>query len=288
MPSVNNDIMFGLELECVEVTSAAAAIVRDRQWLVRHDGSVRGPCDEELPDSREIITRPVPVTVRCGQDGSDLAINVASLSRIAETVTDICRCAATVNKTCGFHIHLGRPGKTESDWGVKKSEWGPERTRAMLIVGLILEEALFRACPPSRVLSTYCQPIRASYTATELGSYYPMGATLPNNKYDCLKRRCWLNLVETRRKGTDSRLLRGLSHGLGTIEIRLMGNTNNPEYTLAWVMLWIKIAAYVAYLPTSLAILRCAATGSVSADLAAVTSLKNQYDTETIGNTCAL
>lgn len=288
MPSVNNSISFGLELECVQTTAEAQNVINEHRWLVRHDGSVRGQQNEELPDSLEIITRPLSVAVHCGQDGSDLSIDADSLRSVAGTVSDLCRCAAVVNKTCGFHIHLGKPGKDDSDWDVKKSDWGPERTRTMLIIGLLMEERLFRACPPSRAQSAYCQPIGTAYTRAELGSYYPMGATLPNNKYDCHKRRCWLNLVETRRKGTDHRLLRGLSHGLGTIEVRLLGNTNNPEYALAWVLLWLKIAAYVAYLPSSLAILRCIATGSIASELNDVITLKNQYDTETVqGLTCA-
>lgn len=272
MPGVNSKIFFGVELECTRVSSCMPRVVNQHNWLIRHDGSVRTLQNEDMPDSREIITRPIPVDVEGSQDGACWHL---SCSTLAQDIIDLCSCASEVNTTCGVHVHLGRPGKTHSDWGdVNKSDWGPERVRTMLIIGLMLEDRMYDLCHDSRRCSAYCRKIRDIYTNEELGSYYPAGATVPDNKYDCLKRRCWLNIVETRRKGTDSRLLRGLSHGTGTIEIRLLGNTKNPEYIYSWIALWLQIASYVAYLPGSLAVMRAGYSGDLDRLFAAVAHAK--------------
>jgi len=97
-------------------------------------------------------------------------------------------------------------------------------------------------------------------------------------KFDNIKRYCWMNLIETKRVGTDERPGRGSSHALGTIEVRSLGNTAKFEYVWAWTNLLLKLAAYVAYLPSSLAILRCGMINSFEEDF----SLLGKYKAEVV------
>lgn len=277
MPNIQAKIYVGFELECAELSSNALRIINTEHFLARHDGSVTSPFGEPLPSSREIITLPIEVDVTANQDGNNIQLNLAA---VESSLRALCKCASEVNASCGFHVHLGRPGNEQSSWGCPKSDWGPERSRTMLVIGSFLEKQLYELCPPSRMRSAYCVPIKQSYTRNELCSYYPVGAKLPDNKYDCLKRRCWLNLVETRRHGSDERLLYGRSLGLGTIEIRMLGNVRRFDYIYSWAKLWLKIAAYVAYLPSSLAILHCVVANSIENEINEVARLKDEKTVE--------
>jgi hypothetical protein len=106
---------------------------------------------------------------------------------------------------------------------------------------------------PSRLNNDTCELISKRYTKNDLGQFYPMGRVDPN-KYTNRKRYCWLNLIETARQGTRSDNGYGSSPATGTIEIRFLGETDCPSYIFMWTRLWLKIAALVAYVPSTLAI----------------------------------
>jgi hypothetical protein len=187
-------------------------------------------------------------------------------------VKDLCSCAVEINKSCGIHVHLGRPDLGGGN--PNKSFWEPERVRTFLIIGHLLEEKLFGLCPASRRDNQYCKKIAESYQdGRDFKQFYPVGQ-VQARKYENPKRYCWLNLIETRRVGTDAPG-RAAGPGLGTIEVRMLGNVRRFEYIWAWVQLWVKIGAYVAYLPSSLAISHCCFSGSLAGDFQRVELAKN-------------
>jgi len=84
-------------------------------------------------------------------------------------------------------------------------------------------------------------------------SYYPIGKVVAN-KRENTKRYCWLNLIETQRVGTKRTPGLGEGPATKTVEIRLLGNTRRFNYIWAWTRFWVRVAAYIAYVPTSLAV----------------------------------
>lgn len=270
MPNINATMTFGLELEVVKLTLQARDLMTRHHLSTYFDRSIKGRNGEDLPESiedgggAEIISQPLNFQVRSPQDGRGLSVD---LGASADTVRAMCECAAEVNKSCGLHIHLGRPvGGRPVGGQLSVSAWQPEHTRTMLLIGLFLEDRLFSVCPPSRRNSSYCRPIRMCYTAEELGSYYPMGTVNPG-KYQNPKRYCWLNTVETRRDHPRS------PH---TIEVRMLGSVRRFDYILAWTKLWCKIAAYVAHVPSSLAMMHCCFSGSLDSDFAEIKRVREE------------
>jgi hypothetical protein len=98
-----------------------------------------------------------------------------------------------------------------------------------------------------------------------MGQFYPVGKVDPV-KYSNQKRYCWLNLIETARKGNRSDSGFGGSPSTGTIEIRMLGETDNSAYIYYWLQLWLKIASLVAYAPNTLAISNCCFSDVLESD----------------------
>lgn len=280
MPQVDAELTFGLELEVVKLTDEAAELINRHGFQRRYDRTIRGHRNEELPDSIdcgggcEVITKPIAVGIKCNQDGNHMQIDYRGADQI---VRDLCKCAKEVNTSCGLHVHLGRPVSSAElgPFGVRPSKWEPERVRAMLAVATMIEPKLFDVCPDSRKNNRYCLPIARSYPEKDLTSYYPVGEVVAR-KYDNQKRYCWLNLIETQRKGSDPRVGRGAGPATGTIEIRMMGNVRRFNYIWAWTQLWLKIAAYVAYVPSSLALMHCVIGDSLKTEFELLARLKEE------------
>jgi Putative amidoligase enzyme len=249
-----------MELECTALTSNAATLSNQHGFNIHDDATVRD--NRGNPTGREIVTQPLVVSMECGNDGSNLRIDYGDTQ---EVVRALCACAHSVNKTCGVHVHLGRPMANAE----QKSKWEPERVRTFLAIGLLIEERIFTLVPPSRHSNRYCTKIRDVFTDQDIKSYYPVGEVLPR-KMSNPKRYAWLNLIETKRVGTDARAYRQASEATGTIEVRLLGNTRRFDYIWAWTVLWTKIAAYVAYLPSSLAINHCVLASSLEPEISNV------------------
>lgn len=270
MPSITKKLTFGLELEIVKLSPTARELIARHRFGSHYDRTIRGRNGEALPGSvedgggTELVTQPVSVDVTCAADGSGMSIDYG---QSAAVVRDLCACAAEVNVSCGLHVHLGRPDTAG------KSRWEPERVRTMLLIGMALEKKLFDLCPASRLNNQYCKAISASYAMTDLRQFYPMGEVRPR-KYDNPKRYCWMNIIETRRNGDDAEG-RAAGPGLGTIEIRMLGNARRFDYVWAWVRLWLQIGAYVAYVPSSLAVGHCVYSGSLDAAFRDLAEAKN-------------
>ena len=253
MPNVNEKITFGLELEGLVATPASATYIskftkRFDHSIVRDDGS---PLPRTLEEGGgfEFITRPLVADVSMSNTGENLTVTYPDGGDT--DVMQLCDCVAHVNRSCGVHVHLGRPSRDN----FLMSKWEPERVRTMLAIGLMIEDKVFDVVPNSRRNTRHCAVIRSRYSDSDLTAFYPTGNVVAR-KYDNPKRYCWLNLIETRRVGTETRPGRGASVSAGTIEIRALGHTRDAAYIWAWTKLWIKVAAYVAYLPSSLAVMR--------------------------------
>lgn len=265
---VDKTITLGAELELVKLAPESARLMAEHQFVQHYDRTIRGRNGEELPRSIEagggceLVTGVLTVPVRMSDTGDGYT---ADFGVAHPVLRDLCACAAEVNESCGFHLHLGRPSEAGS-------VWKPNHVRTMLFIARFLEETLYDLCPSSRRGNQYCKSIAQDYAICDFASFYPVGVVRPR-KYDNPKRYCWLNLIETRRQGTERSGASGPA--LGTIEIRMMGNVRRHRYVQAWAELWVKVAAYVAYLEPSLAISRCCYGGSLEAELSKVREVKN-------------
>ena len=189
-------------------------------------------------------------------------------------IEDLCACAETVSPTCGLHVHLGRPAKIKEGenppFGVK-SEWSPQHTRTWLSICAMLEEKLFKLVPESRKNSRHCRQITKIFDDNAMSAFYPIGSTVAR-KYENPQRYCWLNLIETRRRGTSSGGASGPA--TGTVEVRMLGNTRRFTYIWHWVQLWVKIAALIAYVPPELAISHCVLSSTLKTDMEGLLAIK--------------
>lgn len=267
MPRVSSNITVGVEVECVRTFPAITQIAQQFNFERHLDHSIRGDGGEILPRNwpgagTEIVTRPIAVPVVMNGDGNALNVNFTSLN---EQIRAITQCMAHVNSSCGIHVHLGRPSRGNQN----TSDWGPDRVRTMLVIGQILEERLMDVVHPSRRNNHHCERIGTRYSKTDIGQFYPVGRVDPV-KYNNQKRYCWLNLIETVRRGNRSESGHGGSPSPGTIEIRLLGETMDYEYIRAWTNYWVKVAALVAYAPSSLAVAHCCFSSTLEADFFAL------------------
>lgn len=254
MGKVSADISFGLELECVRLSQSAGQIIEQMSFGHHLDHSIKGDNGETLPRSwpgagHEIVTKPTNIAVSMGSDGARMQMEFKPAHHL---VSQLASCSGHVNRSCGVHLHLGKP-KTSKDGSTTFSCWSPDEVRTMLIIGQILEQRLTSMVHPSRLNNDTCELISKRYAKNDLGQFYPVGRVDPN-KYTNRKRYCWLNLIETVRKGTRAESGYGSSPATGTIEIRFLGETDCTSYIFVWTRLWLKIAALVAYVPSTLAI----------------------------------
>ena len=269
MPRITANLTVGLEIECVHMsqTTDFEEAARELGFSRHLDHSIRGANDEVLPRTwpgagSEIVTRPIVVPLVVNGDGNSLRLNTTQLDAVTRR---LCACVGYTNSSCGFHVHLGRPSKADP----LKSSWEPDRVRTMLVVGQILEDRLFSLVHPSRQNNYHCERIGRRYSKTDFSQFYPVGRVDPV-KYNNQKRYCWLNLIETARVGNRTEAGLGGSPALGTVEIRLLGDTSDTNYILAWTTLWTKIAALVAYAPASLAISHCCFSSTLEPDFLAL------------------
>ena len=245
MPNVNGAISLGFELECVKLYSSARTIIDREHFSLHYDRSIRGNMGEELPRTieqgggDEIVT-PIYYVEAHGDNCGHFQMDYKD---VLGRIQAMCEAAGAVNRSCGLHIHLGRPTKENA----AKSKWSPQQVRTMInCVGLPLEDRLFGVMPPSRINNLHCARIKTKYLDKDLSQFYPVGRVAPR-KYDNPKRYCWMNCIETTRQGNDPTPGHASSPALGTIEIRMMGNTRRVEYIWEWTKMWAHIAAIVAY-----------------------------------------
>jgi hypothetical protein len=255
MGKVNSVLTFGLELECVKLSKTALSTIESLSFERHLDHSIKGDNGETLPRTwpgagHEIVTKPMAMNVSMNGDGTKC--EVSPREKVTELVKKLASCSDHVNSSCGIHLHLGKPNMKNGELGTTSS-WSPDEVRTMLIIGQILEPRLMDLVHASRRNNDTCQSISKRYLKSDFGKFYPVGKVDPN-KYSNTKRYCWLNLIETARKGNRSERGYGSSPATGTIEVRLLGETHCPNYIDAWTQLWLNIGALVACASSTLAI----------------------------------
>lgn len=112
------------------------------------------------------------------------------------------------DKSCGFHVHVGIP--TASRHADKWAE-------CFVALAREVEEAVFRSVPLTRRENEYCRKWSRSLAGIKEREYHA-------SKYDNSPYRYqWVNIVEMFRRG-----------GIRTVEVRLMGDSKNYLYLMAW------------------------------------------------------
>lgn len=172
---------FGWELEA---TKRASQNITD--VMVGHDGSVSGD-GLEYRTRREAVFAP---------ERSLLALRTLTMDGSLQ-----------VDRSCGFHVHVGLGMKTR-----KLHSWAAN----FVTLARLIEEDAFKAVPESRRQNTYCRTWK-DYTGSVLTPTYNA------NKMSNSSRYCWVNPVEIFRPG-----------GIRTIEVRLMGHSKSYLHLLAW------------------------------------------------------
>lgn len=294
-------ITVGLELEMTKLSVAAATIFEQRGFGRRSDRSILDKSGNHLPMSGpgagvELVTPILTVDTSLSPDGDS---DEFDFSGIRPVIKDLCSCAASVNSSCGVHVHVGRPNGETTEWNPRRipnqpggpmSEWKPGHIRTMLLIGLGLENNVFSIVPESRRQRHHCRRIREIYDSASIQAYYPINNLRPR-KHENPQRYCWLNLIETRRPSDpeENRVGYARSKAFGTFEIRALGETSNYEYIEAWVEMWVKIAAAVAYLPAESAALRCLYSGWLQPDIDNLMRLKDKHErTDAVTNRSVL
>jgi len=260
-------LTYGLEIEAAGLTDEADTLIDRHEFKRLSDASITAADGSALdPRGVELVSRVLEARVSFSEEDNNPRMSI-DIGNGTQVLKDLCGCVSKVNKSCGFHLHLGLPDNRG------KSKWSDEQIRTFLAIGMMLEPRIFSLVPSSRMNNSYCRKIAEVYGQEDCRALNPMGS-ISARKYSNPKRYCWLNLIETRRRGTDSAPNRGSSEAPGTVEIRMLGNTKRYEYIQAWVNLWLKIGSFVAFYPPSVAIMNCALSNGIRADIEAVRSAK--------------
>lgn len=181
---------FGWELEA---TGRASRTLKD--VLVGHDGSVGGD-GLEYRIRREAVFDP---------ERSLAALRVLTGSP-----------GLNVDRSCGFHVHVGLGIKTR-----KLHLWAAN----FITLARLIENDVFTVVPESRRDNNYCRRWR-EHSGSVITPQYS------GSKHSNGTRYCWVNPVEIFRPG-----------GIRTIEVRLMGDSKNYLYLLAWTSFCRRMAA---------------------------------------------
>jgi len=253
-------LTFGLELEYSRASETHDALMRTHGFAPRRDASVRA---EGGGTGFEAVTPILTATIK--DDGT--------FTYDETIIQGLCNVSSAVNETCGLHVHVGRPKGT-----TKKSEWTAAQCRAWMLSGLAIEDSLYGACPASRKASTHARPIKEIYAPEDFGSAHPALPAAPS-KYSNPKRYCWLNLVETVRPGNEQvefteAVRRAQAEALGTVEIRMLGNTRRFDYIRAWVDMCLHWGVIIANTEPTAAIAGIAHSGWLANDIARVLKAK--------------
>ena len=248
----------GLEFEMVKAKQNLYDTVNENTFGVRRDRSIQDAVGEEVEGREFQAIELVTPVYEVGITWSRSEVFPKTREALSRNIFNLTSTAESVNSSCGIHLHIGNPSETHRTmWnpnqlagvqGGPASEWSVTQVYTWLMVGVYFEQAgIFDTVPKSRAKDSNCAKIISRYQADELSSNDPIGDLVPR-KYDNIKRYCWLNLIETRRPKNprENRIGYASSEKLGTVEIRLLGETMNPEYIVAWCDFWLHVAAIIA------------------------------------------
>lgn len=163
----------------------------------------------------------VPTGVSVGSDGSvngdgvEYKVNKKLVNNIEanlKALRALCENEAIrVDSTCGFHVHIGVPGRNK-----RAHIWAGW----FITLGRLIESEAMRAVPDSRKRSQHCKLL----SSDERINVSILNKEYEQNKYSNGDRYFWVNVVEMFRP-----------RGLRTVEIRLLGETHRYDYCLAWI-----------------------------------------------------
>jgi hypothetical protein len=200
-----NDLTFGCELETVipAGTIPVGAYHNGRQvaalppgWTVERDCSINCPAGHEAAEFVSPILK--------GADG---------LKQVKQVCDWLNAVGAKVNKSTGFHVHIGWAGDAEA-------------LKRLTHYVANFEKALFASSGTrSREEGSFCRPIREadSYTSRFRDAANAANLGLPSNRYHLLN----LTNLETYRKQT--------------VEFRVFSGTTNATKALGYIRLCLGI-----------------------------------------------
>lgn len=197
MPNTSPQLTLGWELEACRSASAVPFHV-----IQEHDGSVTGDGMEYKIDATTAL------------------VPHESLRALRTLTLDP---SLHVNRSCGFHIHVGLGGRVTA---AKRKQWAA----AFVLLARAVEPYAFNAVPPSRRTNHYCRAWRS-----DSGSV--INRRYQSHKYANDSRYMWVNVVEAFRPS-----------GIGTVEIRLLESTKRYPYLFAWAAVCHKMAAAALHL----------------------------------------
>ena len=124
-----------------------------------------------------------------------------------------------IDKSCGLHFHfsvheLMESGEIMPLRVIEKSRF----VNNLFALCSMYEDQLFSLFPETRQHNSYCCRFREKYSINNANVREKLGY-ISNSKTGNTKRYCWLNVVEMYREG-----------GHGTVEFRILGDTNKIEY----------------------------------------------------------
>lgn len=216
-------LTFGVEIECllpatvrshsqtaIELREAISRAIPNSMWQVKGDGSVMGSGRFGL----EIVSPPLR---------SDRAEDFAQIDTVCEILSLE---GATVNRTCGLHVHVGA-----RDLGVPAL-----KSLAMLYADA--EDVIDSLLPPSRRADNnrYCRSIKANYNLSRLGRAEDVNAITTAIYGD---RYVKLNFASYWRHGT--------------VEFRQHSGTVDPIKIKNWVHFCVKMVKAAQAAPITVA-----------------------------------
>jgi hypothetical protein len=111
-----NLISVGLELEMTKISTAANMAFDQHNFGRRTDASICDNAGNPLPRHGpnvgiEIVTPILEASVELSPNGD---ADKFGFDKIRPVIKDLTACAASVNSSCGLHVHLGRPNGEKS------------------------------------------------------------------------------------------------------------------------------------------------------------------------------
>ena len=200
---------FGVELECgfKDYDKLKSFVENTEHFGVVSDGSVS--CNHY---SREIVS-----PILQGQAGENAILKVCK---------DLNESGATVDKSCGYHLHLG----------AKELKASFSKMRALIAFYMIYDKLFFQYLPASREQNRYCTPLAKKY-----GEYF--GTETVRKAIDSKLYGTWNEYHIKREKSAKYANCRYSSINLhsiyyrGTLEVRSHSGTLDSIKVLEWANL---------------------------------------------------
>jgi len=144
--------------------------------------------------------------------------------------------AFSVDKSCGFHLHI--EGKE-----LKKNAW---KLRSIIIGYSIIEDILISMLPQSRRENNFCLKMEKLFSIRDMSRFNTIEnieKLYYNDSYESIKKRKAEKYDNMRYYGLN---LHSLFMDRGTIEIRYHSGTINTEKILRWIEIHQKIIIYLS------------------------------------------